>query len=238
MKKKFAKVITLATCMMCMTGQVYAAPVASEETTVSASAETAVVETEEISETDIAETSEDTVETAETETDEEDDAIEVEEESETEEDTSSESVETEAAETEETEEDDDMISVVNQENGPDEEGYVSMTVQVADDVTLPVSITMKQKDEETKMSITYQGQQIRIKPGTYKLTSVVDGNGKKLDDGARLTIPEENGNIYLDFNKPDDGKTNLFLEFIKTNFFFIPVAGLVYIVYVYVLKRR
>lgn len=84
----------------------------------------------------------------------------------------------------------------------------------------------------------YQGQQIRIKPGTYRLTSVVDGNGKKLDDGARLTIPEENGNVYLDFKKPDGTDDNMFLQFLRSNFLFIPIAGLIYLLYQYLMKRR
>mgnify|MGYP000028405815 FL=1 len=131
-----------------------------------------------------------------------------------------------------------MIDILTPDNGPDEEGYVTMTMRTADDVALPVKITMKKNDEETTMSITYQGQQIRIKPGTYRLTSVVDGNGKKLDDGARLTIPEENGNVYLDFKKPDGTDDNMFLQFLRSNFLFIPIAGLIYLLYQYLMKRR
>lgn len=36
-----------------------------------------------------------------------------------------------------------MIDILTPDNGPDEEGYVTMTMRTADDVALPVKITMK-----------------------------------------------------------------------------------------------
>ncbi len=237
MKRKIVKTAALALCLMCIGGQVYAAPVEQETETVTsevlaqefvAESEPGTVPGETVQETE-------TTETSEAESEEE--VVETETASEKSEEPESES----ATEAETKKQDDlkeDMIDILTPDNGPDEEGYVTMAMRTANDVVLPVKITMKKNDEETTLSVAYQGQQIRIKPGTYRLTSVVDGNGKKLDDGARLTIPEENGNVYLDFKKPDGMDDNMFLQFLRSNFLFIPIAGLIYLLYQYLMKRR
>lgn len=241
MKRKIVKTAALALCLMCIGGQVYAAPVEQETETVTSEvlAQESVAESE--PGTVPGETAQETETGTETTEDLEAESEEEAAESETMSEKSEES-ESEPATEEETKKQDDekedMIDILTPDNGPDEEGYVTMTMRTADDVALPVKITMKKNDEETTMSITYQGQQIRIKPGTYRLTSVVDGNGKKLDDGARLTIPEENGNVYLDFKKPDGTDDNMFLQFLRSNFLFIPIAGLIYPLYQYLMKRR
>ena len=241
MKRKIVKTAALALCLMCIGGQVYAAPVEQEMETVTsevleqesvAESEPGTVPGETAQETET-ETGTETTETSEAESEE--GVVETET-------ASSEEPESESATEAETKKQDglkeDMIDILTPDNGPDEEGYVTMAMRTADDVVLPVKITMKKNDEETTMSVAYQGQQIRIKPGTYRLTSVVDGNGKKLDDGARLTIPEENGNVYLDFKKPDGTDDNMFLQFLRSNFLFIPIAGLIYLLYQYLMKRR
>lgn len=239
MKRKIVKTAALAFCLMCVGGQAYAAPAEQETETVTSE----ILEPESTAESEPGAVSDEITPEAGTEATEDLEAESEEEaaESETTSEKSEES-ESEPATEEETKKQDDekedMIDILTPDNGPDEEGYVTMTMRTADDVALPVKITMKKNDEETTMSITYQGQQIRIKPGTYRLTSVVDGNGKKLDDGARLTIPEENGNVYLDFKKPEGTDDNMFLQFLKSNFLFIPIAGLIYLLYRYLMKRR
>ena len=57
------------------------------------------------------------------------------------------------------------------------------------------------------------------------------GNGKKLDAGAALTIPEMGGQVYLDFHKPDHGGGSAVKQFILSNLLFIPIALFLYACY-------
>ena len=165
MKRKIVKTAALALCLMCIGGQVYAAPVEQETETVTSEvlAQESVAESEPGTVPGEAAQETETTETSEAESEEE--VVETETASEKSEEPESES----ATEAETKKQDDlkeDMIDILTPDNGPDEEGYVTMAMRTANDVVLPVKITMKKNDEETTLSVAYQGQQIRIKPGT------------------------------------------------------------------------
>lgn len=152
--------------------------------------------------------------------------------------------ETAASETETVDEvtqenNEDMISMVETQSGVDADGFVTMNISVAENVTLPATVTMKSEDGTFSFTVTYQEQPVKLKPGDYHLTKVVDGNGQELDSGANLSIPEENGEVYLDFTKPEEEKEeNLFSKFIITNLIFIPIAGALWLLYQWWLKHH
>lgn len=127
-------------------------------------------------------------------------------------------------------ESDDSITLIETESAIDAEGNVTMTVNTAEALVLPVTITMKGSEGAFSMTVSRSGQEIKIKPDTYDITKAVDGNGKKLPSGAELTIPKEGGIIYLDFNKPDDGE-NTTIDFLRTNCWFLVIA--VFLVFLY-----
>ncbi len=156
----------------------------------------------------------------------------------------SENEETAVSETETVDEvtqenDEDMISMVETQSGVDADGFVTMNISVAENVTLPVTVTMKSEDGTFSFTVTYQEQPVKLKPGNYHLTKVVDGSGQELDNGANLSIPEENGEVYLDFRKPEEEKEeSLFSKFIATNLIFIPIAGALWLLYQWWLKHH
>ena len=90
----------------------------------------------------------------------------------------------------------DSIMMVEEEPVPDDSGNVTAAMSVADDVVLPVTMILKGREGRLSLTVTYDGQGVNIKPGTYRLTRVTDGNGKKMDAGAALTIPEMGGQVY------------------------------------------
>lgn len=124
-----------------------------------------------------------------------------------------------------TKESDDSITLIETESATDADGNVTMTVNTAEELILPVTMTMKGSEGIISMTVSRSGQEIKIKPDTYNITKAVDGNGKKLPSGAELSIPKEGGIIYLDFNKPDDSE-NTVTEFLKTNCWFVMIAAL------------
>lgn len=124
-----------------------------------------------------------------------------------------------------TKESDDSITLIETESAIDADGNVTMTVNTAEDLILPVTMTMKGSEGIISMTVSRSRQEIKIKPDTYNITKAVDGNGKKLPSGAELSIPKEGGIIYLDFNKPDDSE-NTVTEFLKTNCWFVMIAAL------------
>lgn len=128
------------------------------------------------------------------------------------------------------EESDDSITLIETESAIDAEGNVTMTVNTAEDLVLPVTMTMKGSESALSMTVSRSGQEIKIKPDTYDITKAVDGNGKKLPSGAELTISKEGGIIYLDFNKPDDGD-NTTIDFLKTNCWFLVIAAFLVFLY-------
>lgn len=125
----------------------------------------------------------------------------------------------------------DSIMMVEEESVPDDSGNVTVTMSVADGVILPVTIILKGREGRLSLTVTYNGQEINIKPGTYRMTRGTDGNGKKLDAGAALTIPEMGGQVYLDFRKPGHGGGSALKQFILSNLLFIPIALFLYACY-------
>ena len=125
----------------------------------------------------------------------------------------------------------DSIMMVEEESVPDDSGNMTVTMSVADDVILPVTMILKGREGRLSLTVTYNGQGVNIKPGVYWLTRVTDGNGKKLDAGAALTIPEMGGQVYLDFHKPDHGGGSALKQFILSNLLFIPIALFLYACY-------
>lgn len=125
---------------------------------------------------------------------------------------------------------DDSITLIETESAIDADGNVTMTFNTSESLKLPVIMTMKGAEGTVSMTVSRSGQEIKIKPDTYDITKAVDGNGKKLPSGARLTIPEEGGIVYLDFDKPG-GDDNTAIDFLKTNCWFLVIAAL--LVYLY-----
>lgn len=124
----------------------------------------------------------------------------------------------------------DSITLIDTESAIDADGNVTMTVNSADTLVLPVTMMMKSSDGTLSMTVNRNGQQIKIRPDTYIVIKAVDGNGKKLPSGAELTIPKEGGVIFLDFNKPDSGG-NAIAEFIKANSLFLIIAVILALAY-------
>lgn len=119
----------------------------------------------------------------------------------------------------------DAIQIV-EDHPLDEEGRMTVETQFPDDATFPYQITLSGSDGEVNFKIDYNGQQLLIKPGTYKVKSVRDGNNNKLSKGARLVITKDTDAIYLDFNDPD-AKSDGFdmTSFLITNMGFLILAG-------------
>ena len=125
----------------------------------------------------------------------------------------------------------DSIMMVEEESVPDDSGNMTVTMSVADDVILPVTMILKGSEGRLSLTVTYDGQSVNMKSGTYRVTKATDGNGEKLDSGAVLTIPERGGEVYFDFHKPDDGAGSPGKEFILSNLQFIPIALFLYACY-------
>lgn len=127
-------------------------------------------------------------------------------------------------------EDGERITRIEPEPALDADGNVTLTMYTAEDVVLPVTITMRGSEGEIFFTVQESGQILKMKPDTYKLTKAIDGNGKKLPDGATLEITDEGGYVYLDFNKPESTGFNI-LDFIIQNLAFIPVVIILYIAF-------
>lgn len=129
------------------------------------------------------------------------------------------------AEITQTETEEDDIQIV-EDHPLDEEGRMTVETQFPDGAVFPYQITLSGSDGEVDFKIDYNGQQLLIKPGTYKVKSVRDGNNNKLSKGARLVITKDTDAIYLDFNDPD-AKSDGFdmTSFLITNVGFLILAG-------------
>ena len=125
----------------------------------------------------------------------------------------------------------DSIMMIEEEPVSDDSGNVTVTMSVADDVFFPVTMVLKDPEGRLSLTVTYDGQSVKMKPGTYRVTKATDGNGEKMDSGAVLTIPERGGKVYFDFHKPDDGAGSPGKEFILSNLQFIPIALFLYACY-------
>lgn len=117
----------------------------------------------------------------------------------------------------------------------DEYGNITVNVQAADNVVLPLEVTMKGSGGPVKFTLARNGQDIKMKPDSYKITKVIDGRGKRLSSGAYLTITEEGGLVYLDFTKPDTG-FNL-IKFLTDNLLFIPFVVICFIGFYWYIKK-
>lgn len=133
---------------------------------------------------------------------------------------------------------DDSIMIVETDPAIDKEGNVTMTLETAQDVTLPVTITMKGAEGKLSFTISRNGQLLKMKPGSYRLTKIIDGNGKKLPSGARLLVPEESGHIYFDFNKPKGSQTIPWTAVATANAMFLLIAAICYCLYRRCLKAN
>lgn len=132
----------------------------------------------------------------------------------------------------------DRIVLIETEPATDEEGNVTMTLETAEDIILPVTITMKGSGEKLSFTISRNGQFLKMKPGSYRLTKVIDGNGKKLPSGASLSIPKESGRIYFDFNKPKDNLKFQWSDMVKANALFLLITAACYYLYRHYLKAN
>lgn len=121
----------------------------------------------------------------------------------------------------------DRIRFAETEPVIDEDGNVTITVNTAEDILLPLSLIMKGSDGSVTFTVSRSGQKIKIKPGEYQLTKAMDGNEQKLPIGAYLQIPQSGGLVYLDFHKPAN-EPNTFLDFIISNIVFIPLGLLLW----------
>ena len=119
----------------------------------------------------------------------------------------------------------DAIQIV-EDHPLDEEGRMTVETQFPDGAVFPYQITLSGSDGEVNFKIDYNGQQLLIKPGTYRVKSVRDGNNKKLSKGARLVITRDTDAIYLDFNDPDaDNDGFNMTSFLIANIGFLFIAG-------------
>ena len=87
--------------------------------------------------------------------------------------------------------------MIEEESVSDDSGNVTVTMSVADDVFLPVTMILKGSEGRLSLTVTYDEQLVKMKPGTYRVIKATDGNGEKLDSGAVLTILERGGEVYL-----------------------------------------
>lgn len=198
MRKKIAPYMLGAMLTFSMAAPTFAAP--AQETMATESIDT-VSESEDSAVT-IAAADEDTDETAVSE--EENDIEIVQEETVATSKAVAESTSVSESDTVENTEEDDIQYV--DDSRLDEEGRISVEVQMPEDAVFPYNITLSGDDGDVTFEISYNGQLLLIKPGTYKVKSVRNGNNKKLDKGARLTITDETDAIYLNFTNPDKAK--------------------------------
>lgn len=139
------------------------------------------------------------------------------------------------AETDPSESQDDDITLLNPTT-VDADGNVIISVSVAENVTLPLTVTIKGEQGEAPVQFTVarNGQEIKIKPDVYKIQKAVDGNNKKLSNGAYLNI-EHGGDVYLDFTKPE--KTggmmfdNIWSNLVFSNLLFVATVIGLYFAY-------
>lgn len=156
---------------------------------------------------------------------------------ETEVETTTETIEESVAETtddeatDNTEEDQNTSGIyIIEDHQLDEEGRATVETQFPEDAVFPYQITLSGGEGEVDFTIEYNGQQLLIKPGTYQVKSVRDGNNKKLTKGARLVITEDTDAVYLDFTNPNANENKFAIaSFFTTNIVFLLLAGVAFI---------
>lgn len=132
-------------------------------------------------------------------------------------------VEESAVDTAET---DDTEDLIHEASRLDENGNVTIDVYLKEGTTTPLNITLAKDGTDFSFTVNNSGDPLKIKPGTYKVEKVVDGNGKKLDSGAMLSVEEDTEGVYLDFEDPNKDSKMSLRRFIVRNIMFIPFCAL------------
>lgn len=118
---------------------------------------------------------------------------------------------------------DTMIRLI-EEDVVDEDGNVVIDVTVSESVQLPLTLTLKGSEGIVSFTVLRNDQPIKIKAGTYELLKASDGNSKKLPAGATLTIAENGGPVYLNFDQAEESnEANPILDFFRSNLVLIPI---------------
>lgn len=118
----------------------------------------------------------------------------------------------------------------------DDNGNTSIDVSVAENVSLPLTLTMKGAEQTLKFEIKYNGQVFKVAPGTYTVEQAIGGDGSKYETGASLTIPDEGGAVYLDFTKPKTIFDGQWKNLVIVNLVFAVIAIIAYRVFVWYKK--
>ena len=56
--------------------------------------------------------------------------------------------------------------MIEEESVSDDSGNVTVIMSVADDVSLPVTMILKGPEGRLSLTVTYDGQSVKMKPGT------------------------------------------------------------------------
>ncbi len=104
----------------------------------------------------------------------------------------------------------------------DKDGNVVVSVELADTIEVPLSVTLSKDKNNYQFTINQSGDPLKLQPGTYKVEKAVDGNGHKLDKGAKLVIDDDTQGIYLDFTDPNKREKLSMTKFLVRNLLFIP----------------
>ena len=113
-------------------------------------------------------------------------------------------------------------SMLSDVSNVDEEGNVIVEVELAEGLDTPLNVTLSKDKVNYQFIINKNGDPLKLKPGTYKVEKVVDGNGHKLDKGAKLTIDDDTEGLYLDFTDPNREAKFSITKFIIRNILFLP----------------
>jgi hypothetical protein len=115
-----------------------------------------------------------------------------------------------------------------EDNKLDENGRRGVKVWFSDDAVFPYSIILAGSESDVSFTIDYSGQELLIKPDTYKVKSVRDGNNTKLDSGATLVIDTNTEVLELDFTNPNKIRNFSLKGFIGANAGFIVLAAVAF----------
>ena len=104
----------------------------------------------------------------------------------------------------------------------DEDVNVVVDVELAEGLATPLNVILSRDSVNYQFTVNKSGDPLKLKPGTYKVTKVIDGNGHKLDKGAKLIIDEETEGLYLDFTDPNKDEKFAVSKLVVKNILFIP----------------
>ena len=116
-----------------------------------------------------------------------------------------------------------------QDDRLDADGRRDVEVIFPEDAVFPYKITMTGSEGDVSFTIDYNNQHLLVKPGTYKIKSVRDGNNKKKDSGASLVITQDTDGVELDFTNPNAIEGFSLIGFISSNVGFIVLAGIAFL---------